>query len=364
MMNMFSNIVVIIQYLLILFYICSGSISLMVISSVIGLVSLIITFLKQNRKGKEAIFVSLIISFVLLIIGDSWYATPYSIMVALFSHFSLACILLSSRINSTIAFVIAFSFPLIVLYRVFAYSSSEIFATASINFIPIYVTIFLLPYFINCHTEKKYPSIIPILLCLVSCFLTHGRGNIIFSVLILLCIILCKYYYKITESSKRSKIKVLFSCLISVVVIISLILVCFPNLTEDYLYRFVENKSESLEEEARVIFLLNYIDEIFNSFSKFLFGADYRAFLPVGIEHLHNSFLMTHHFVGFLGFVLLVRYVVKGCLSIWSEKNLFLLAVFVPFSIKCFTEWAFPLVLGDVFIWYVILYPYLKKSVK
>ena len=336
----------------------------MVISSVIGIVSLFMTFIKQNRKGKLAISVSFIISFVLLIIGNSFYATPYSISVALFSHFSLACLLLTSRVNRFVSLFLAFIFTIIVCYKVFTYGPSEIFATASINFISIYFTLFSLPYFINCYNEGKEPSIIPLILCLISSLLTHGRGNIIFSFLILFLFIIIKYYNRIIGSSKKMKIIVFFVCLLSIVVFIILVYVFFPNLFEEYLYRFTEEKAESIEEEARVVFLLGYIDEILSSPSKFLIGADYRVFLPIKIEHLHNSFLMIHHFTGILGFILLIRYIAKGCVYIWKDRNFLLLVLFIPFLIKCFTEWAFPLVLGDVFIWYVILYPYLIKTIK
>ena len=335
----------------------------MVTSSVVGLFSLFITFAKQPQKGKIAISVSFIISLILLVVGNSFFATPYSILVALFSYFSLACLLLSCKVKRIIAYFLAFIFPIIVCYKVLIQDSSEIFAIASINFIPIYFTLFSLPYFITCYNEKKEPSIIPLLLCLISCLLTHGRGNIIFSFLTMLLFVINKYNNKIINSSKKIKLTMFVGFLSSLLLFFVLVYSYFPNLSEEYLYRFAENSSGGIEEEARVIFLLGYIDEIFGSLSKFIFGSDYRHFLPNEIEHLHNSYLMIHHFTGMFGFILLIRYLVKGCVSIWKDGKFLLLVLFIPFSIKCFTEWAFPLVLGDVFIWYVILYPYLKPEI-
>ena len=336
----------------------NGRYSIMYVSMLIGIVSFINLY-SENKELFKRFIVLEILSVILLYSNASHMVTTFSVLCTLFSFYSTAWLLLVGRFSEKYTFAISLMFCIISIYRIVFYGTEigNLYSLSSHNWISIYFTVFTYPYYIAKFKVGEKPNLIPAVLCVLMSFVSQGRGNIIFSLILLLGLLLDVFMVKNIKNKKITK----FAICILFMFLLFYISTYFDVIFNNYLSRFTEKID--FESEERSLIFMGYISEMVNSWHSFVFGIDYRPFVNVYIEHLHNSFLMTHHCMGIFALLALLYMIPKGILTMLHRGCVHILIISIAFVVKSIFEWAYPTQLGDIIIVYIILLPFTSYEV-
>lgn len=344
-----TNLYIIIQYMLIFYYMLYGSHTIYLLSIGLGGFGLVYSIVfPEDIRNDIKVFVSILIALfmtcnVILVGNFEWTFIFYEIFV----FFSTALMLTREKVNRKTCLILFFIIAFIMLFRLMLTDNAKIFYNASRNYVSVVAINLLFPFY-STFSKDDDPSIIPALMCFILCVLSYGRGGIISGALLMLGMSLKSMIQRKKVSRLNGFISFVCLCLI-------IYTIFFSDQLNQYLYWFNEAGMKS----SRTIIWGEYLATLTGSVGKMLFGgtANSTHTLVLYANNLHNSFLMTHFYMGLIGFLGTIFIFIRG-LKYCIRHSRWTLVVFVlVFIIRSFTDWLFPLQMGSIVVYYLLLLP-------
>ena len=328
----------------------------LVTAEMIGAYGLFYVVQHSNREVRKIILqIAGVVSFLMVL--NHFMVANYGltkIFFELFINLSIASLLILNRVNRKLFFILYIIYSIFCVFSVYG-GDAQIMLRASRNYISIFLCILLLPYystFLKSNNER--PSIIPIVVCLLVCIMSFGRGGILMAVLLLL------FYSVISLSKNASKYQIILSLL---VICIGYYFFSFTNFLDDYFYKFdLMGSTDEYREEIWTDYFNNISKDSFNLLLGFPLA--HSSIISEYLNNLHNTYLMTHAYMGLLGLLFIYWGVIKGMFSLYKSKRWDLLSLIFVFMIRSFTDWTFPLQIGGIVFYYVMMVPIINKSQK
>lgn len=216
------------------------------------------------------------------------------------------------------------------------------------NYVILYVFLFALPYYFACFRDGQKTSWIPAAVCVVVAFISIGRGNIITSLLWLGLIGFTRVF---NNNGKYRFIKVL----IILIVAGGLVYLFTSAFIEKFLFRFEERDAS---EDPRWMLMWFYWNTLISNPIHLLLGCQLELVPTLNYyEHLHNSYLMVHCYMGLLGLGVFFIGVVRSIKKLVRSKSYDLLILLFVFMVRAFSDWFFPLMDGSILMWFIIVFP-------
>lgn len=325
------------------------------LSGIVGLLAIVYWLINfKNRVFVQKATLVILLTMLLMFINYLfWGNYPLlSIFREPTSYMSIALMLLGVCQNRKFYFGVFIVAALFVIYRMsligFDFSHDTIF-TYSRNYLSLYVFIFNLPYYYACSRDHEKASNIPVIICFGLSLITLGRGNIISSLLWFILIGL-KY---VVNSKGRGRFGYL---IITLVFALALVYFMTSDFANNFLYRF---EDRAMEDDARFQIIQEYWSTIVSGVG-LIFGCRLNSIPLVAVlEHLHNSYLMLHCFMGLGGILLLFVGIYRCFKSLYKSHSFDLLILLTVFVFRSFSDWYFPIHNGSILMWFIVLYPML-----
>lgn len=329
---------------------------------VIGIIALAVFWVRSTKQIKNK-FMLLFLLYVFLYFLVYLIKKPssvISILVSIFTYTSTACLLFDRRINKTIMLFIYYGALAFILSYLISIGFSlvdrqSVFAKHSMNYSALFVAVYLIPYYMACQNRDEVPSPIPAYICFVVSVLSYGRGGIIMGGILVGGTII-KNVFLNDRSKVWKKILILIS-----LAIVSYYAVGYYDYYSKYFLKFSTYGMGS----SREYIWREYIANALSSLDNILFGYNTRnsSLLTYYNGNLHNSYLMLHKFWGIIGFIITSCFIFRGMRDIFTKKKYDLFVLLFAILAKSFTDWNFPMQIGDICLWIVILYPVLSLRV-
>ena len=328
----------------------------LVIAELVGAYGLAYVLLHSGRKVRKNIL-QIAGAVSCLMIFNHFMVANYGltmIFFELFINLGIASLLIVNKVNRKLYFILFVLFSIFCLILIYG-SNAQIMLRASRNYISIFLCILLLPYystFQNSNTER--PSIIPVVVCLIVCIMSFGRGGILMAVMLL------SFYGVISFSKSASKSQIVLSIL---VICIGYYLFSYTNYLDDYFYRF---DLMGTTDESREEIWTDYFSNIEKDQFYFYFGFPlaHSSTISKYLNNLHNTYLMTHAYMGLLGLLFIYGGVLKGMFFLYKRKQWDLLSLLCVFIFRSFTDWTFPLQIGGIMFYYAMMIPIININSK
>ena len=348
--NMFANIVITLMYLLYMFFMLTGNLWAVRLESLLGVLSIFYCFAKFSNSSLKKLFSVNVFIFLLMVINVI-YTNNYnifSVINEITTYFGLALMLVLYQINRRFFLLLFYLIATICTIGVVV-KHDYFFAKSSLNYVSVVLLIFLLPYYSTFKDNSERPSIIPAIVCVAICLICSGRGGIIMAFILLFGMSLNSIFVY------KTKNKLLLLAYLLPILAVAYVL-GYTSYFDEYLYRFTMEDG-GFQDMARLNIWEEYKSVISRSSEYLLFGYPLEK-SPVFkhyLLNLHNSYLMTHCYMGLLGFILFILYSIKAFMVVTHQKRYDLLTLMVAFYVRSFTDWVFPLQMGSVVIFYFIL---------
>lgn len=352
------NIYLIIQYFLYLMFVITGSGYYHFGSLIIGTLGMILYILCRDNYRIDWIIKLIILIAVsmtiVVFIRDSYDISNvfYEILV----YLSTACILTRKSVNRKVGLVIFYGVVICVIYEFLKVGSMRFLSEMSENSISIILIISILPYLSTFQDEKETPSMLPMLLCLLLCVLAVGRGGIIMGALLVLC-----FSLKTIFNNKHASAINILICLVAIIVIAGTVF--FTDFLAPYLYKFA-NASEILKDSSRNLIWGEYLGQSIKNIKYILFGfpSSQSSIIYSFKNNMHNSFINMHELMGIIGIIIVFVGLVRSIKYLLKARKWNILIFLFVFVVRSFTDWVFPLQMGSVAFYYLILLPIIEPS--
>ncbi len=208
-----------------------------------------------------------------------------------------------------------------------------------------YVSILLLSpavlYYAVCSARGRKCSVFPATITCVLSFLMGGRGGVLSTGILLMGVILHKYF-KDRESRRERVILGIILCIVLVPMMVYGIMSIFQNESSD-LYIVDRFTRFGMEGGQRIDIWNEYLGDLGLSWKYFVFGVDQSIlYWAQPFEgNLHNSFMFVHAYLGIVGFVVFVVLMIRAMVkAIKSGKWLYFCAI-LTFAFRGFTDHVF-----------------------
>ena len=208
-----------------------------------------------------------------------------------------------------------------------------------------YVSILLLSpavlYYAVCSARGRKCSVFPATITCVLSFLMGGRGGVLSTGILLMGVILHKYF-KDRESRRERVILGIILCIVLVPMMVYGIMSIFQNESSD-LYIVDRFTRFGMEGGQRLDIWNEYLGDLSLSWKYFVFGVDQSIlYWAQPFEgNLHNSFMFVHAYLGIVGFVVFVVLMIRAMVkAIKSGKWLYFCAI-LTFAFRGFTDHVF-----------------------
>lgn len=352
------NSYLIVQYFLYIMFAITGSGYYRIGSLIIGTLGMILYVLcRDNYRINWIIKLIILIAVsmtIVVFIRDSYNISNvfYEILV----YLSTACILTRKSVSRKVGLFIFYGVVICIIYEFLSVGSMRFLSGMSENSISIILIISILPYISTFRDEKETPSMLPMLLCLLLCVLSVGRGGIIMGALLVLCFSLKTIF----DNKHASAINILV-CLLAIISIAGTIF--FTDFMAPYLYKFA-NASEILKDSSRSLIWGEYLGQSIKNIGYFLFGfpSSQSSIIYSFKNNMHNSFINTHVLMGIIGVIVVICGLLRSVKYLLKARKWNLLIFLFVFVVRSFTDWVFPLQMGSVVLYYLILLPIIEPS--
>lgn len=352
------NIYLIIQFFLYLMFAITGSGYYRIGSLITGTIGMILYMLcndsyRINKIMKLAIIIA-VSMLIVVIIRD-----PYNVSNVLYEilvYLSTACILTCKSVNRKVGLAIFYGVAICIVYEFLRIGSMRFLNGMSENSISIILIISILPYLSTFRDEKETPSVLPMLFCLILCILSVGRGGIIMGALLVLC-----FSLKIIFDNKHASGLNILICMIAIIAIAGTLFL--GNFLTPYLYKFA-SISEILTDSSRKMIWSEYLGQSLKNIRYLLFGFPSSQSLMIYSykNNMHNSFINTHVLMGIIGVIIVIGGLFRSVKYLFKTRKWNILIFLFVFVVRSFTDWVFPLQMGSVALYYLILLPIIEAS--
>ena len=237
---------------------------------------------------------------------------------------------------------------LVYLILISAENLNNIFSTLSRNYISVFSMIATIIFYIgeekNNNQIKLYPSIINFVICVGGI----GRGGIISSAILLLCVIYLKYFFT------ADKYKKILFVLIAIFIVIAIIIA--PSILKRYsvyFQRFIDNGFES---DGRSAILNEYFNRIISNPVDAILGVNLK-YCPTALYYninFHNTILQMHFTYGIIFSFAVIYLSIKSCKNFIKNKKQILAILFLSYVVRSVLDQVGYAFYGEIFIYYFI----------
>lgn len=347
---MFANVFISLAYLLYLIYLITGALWTIRTESLLSVIAMFYCMTKSSQsvvfKTFATIFALFFIMFTNIIFTGNY--NIYSVLNEITSYMGLAFVLVAFPINRRF-FLIQFYIIALICAVGVAVKQDLFLAKSSLNYVSVILILSMFPYYQTFKDNTERPSIIPALVSAGVCLICSGRGGIIMAFILLFGM----SFNSVFVYKSRNKL-LLLVYLLPIIALVYVFL--YTSYFDEYLYRFTMEDG-GFQDMARLNIGEEYKSVISKSSEYFFMGypiAESPVFKHY-LLNLHNSYLMTHSYMGLLGLVLLAWYSIKAFLLLIHQKRYDMITLMIAFYVRSFTDWIYPLQMGSVVIYYFIL---------
>lgn len=362
--NFWSNFLLLMQFCACAVYMITGSELWLYIRAILALIVLCYFFLvvKKDIKIKQKILI-MVIYVIILMICNILFVGNYRIITIfrnMLPFFSTACLTSSTKINRKLFLIMYYCMAIYVLYCTFILKQTRIFASESSNYISVFLAIMLLPYYFSYDGDREAPSMLPAIICFIPSVYVMGRSGIIMAAALLVGTCIKNIFDTRIERKVKKKVWI-FS---AGIVIVLLYVLLYTDIFSTYLYRFTLLKEGVFLDSGRISIWTEYFSQLEKSLYFIIAGFPVSSseILTSFLNNLHNSFMMTHAYLGILGVIALVICIYKGLrfLFISRQYDAFILCFCI--LLRCMSDWVFPFHIGDIVIWMLVIYPVINSK--
>lgn len=301
--------------------------------------------------GLAAGIVALVTVNRLLVLNCGWSGCLRIVFISL----PIAYLLCHVRINTAAAlsfFYAVFLFTVVMISRSDSAHLYRIFAASSRNYISVLLIACLFPYYLACARSHTPVSIFPALLSLSVSIYVRSRGGVLASgILYGLTFIreICRGTVKGAFKNKRILLHFLISTALFLV-----ILYFTAAHSDTYLSRFSGSEEYPI---TRLDMWKEYLTVTGSSLRHLILGPPLTACPLITAEayNSHNSYLMTHSYMGIAGFLAVVAGGVGYLILCFRKKHYDLLFLSLTFLFRAMTDYLFPMLFCDCIVLLMIL---------
>ncbi len=274
--------------------------------------------------------------------------------------FGITAVLLTrqwSIILGGVSFYISFFVLAIGLYR----KGINALTISSNNYISILIIIAAVLYYIAVENERqiiKMVDIIPAILAFTLSVWASGRGGILSSGILLVCMLLI--FMRTLASKNIRKIMMLFIVLILMLVF----LMGFHNQFINWFMSLGKFSSAGFNSSARESIWQAYIMETFKSVKYILLGAP-KYYIPIILRfegNPHNSFIQLHSTNGLVMFVLFILITCRALKAYINKQEYIKFSMLIVMLIRGMTDTFIFGLYGMPIMLFLIYYPTVKKK--
>ena len=339
-------------------YLYSASSATLIICGVLG----IITFLYAHKYNSFllrvmiclAVWIVVLVSINrLLVLNCSWRGCLRISFISL----PIAYLLCDVHINRYVAlsfFYVVFIYTAIMILLADPAELYRIFVASSRNYISVLLIACMFPYYLACERDHVEVSVFPALLSLTASIYVQSRGGMIASGLLVFFSFIREIYLGIAKDSFKNK-KNLIRFIIAVVILFGIVLFTFDNSAEN-LSRFSTTK-ELEYPVTRLDMWKEYITVTGSSVSNIVLGPPLTTcpFIMSEAYNSHNSYFMTHSYMGIAGFFAVIIGGVGYLVLCIKKKQYNLLFLSITFLLRATTDYLFPMLFCDCIILLMII---------
>ncbi len=260
----------------------------------------------------------------------------------LFSAFFLAALFLHDEVDEKAFAISVYINALFVLVKLLQNGVKErVYDGYSNNYVSILLLSPAVLYYAVCSARRRNCSLLPAAIICILSFLMGGRGGVLSTGILLMGVILHKYF-KERESRRERVILGIILCIVLVPMLVYGMMSIFQDETSD-LYIVERVTRLGMDGGQRLDIWSEYITDMGQSWQYLLFGVKQDIIINAQqfAGNLHNSFLFVHAYLGIIGFVVFVGLVIRAFWkSIQSGKWLYFCTLFT-FAFRGFTDHVF-----------------------
>lgn len=229
----------------------------------------------------------------------------------------------------------------LISFLIFRYGArNQLFPKHSNNYVSVYLLIPLCLYYCRKDLYNEEYAMYPAILVLVLSVIAGGRGGFLASAIIVIPVILCKFFSK-KRSLGEKLILVLFLLVSATVVLFPLFKIFIENNSDLGLVR--QFSAKAMTSYYRLYCWKEYIQSTFKDPLYFLFGSDLEKLYWVQVldGNLHNSFLFIHAYTGILGLLFVVIIGIRSVKYAINNKKWLYLFSLLAFVFRGLTDHVF-----------------------